>query len=1168
MKPLSRRTFRAHKAVRVLTAMAVMVSLTSFAAAATTTAVASASGTPTPGSGWLPPTPQYWPMVVGQQSTNPQTITSGAQWHTETYQTVGGAQDAQVMDLDLTNPNLHFGAVEAGDHLIDQADETISSMANRTGAVAGVNADFFAINATGQPNGMLVQNGTLEASPVSSWPWDLEVLNNGQVQLTTETFTGTADDTTDGTTEPLVAVNRIDQTGLTAVTPFLGAVSIGASTIATATVSGNTLTITGVKTSQTSLPQVPDGQEYLIARRGTAASTWLQTATVGHTVTLSESMAPYGIGQVQTGLSGGAYLVQNGQMAVPVTAGGENNVLEPIIGLGVSQDGTHAFMAVFDGRASENQAVGLTRPQFAQWMIAHGAYNAIEFDSGGSAEMVGRLPGQQQVSVLNTPSDGAERPVADGLFVYTNEASPATAATATVNNGQAMAVLPGSTEPLGAYATDAEGNPASDPVSVTVTPPKLASVSGSGSNMTITAGPDAGRGMLNVQAGGAVSQEPLTVAGSLAGLTMSPAQPNLNNGDTQQFTLSGTAAGSPAGAFQGGPLTMSPSDATWSVSPPSLGTISPGGLFTAATSGEGLATVSATADGVTATASVAVGSNSTVVDPMTDVNNWALNTTEGATATLSESTTQLAQPGDAGSMDVNFTIPGGAGDKQVVFFPTDNVTIGDNAAGQAPDGIGVWLKGIGGGTADQKSLDPGVLTFAESWVEINGQADTVYPTPVTFDGWRFAIIPVPPGAQLPLSLGFFDFLVLNPTQTLSGDLYVADVQGLYSPRPPVTPTYTPVPDNPSWLQYTENPADFGPGGVTLADFDDSHLQSGDHNTTGSVVTNDIAADIKALPANAAPNMVQSNGDLTDTGSVADTQYGFQTLQSFGLPFHDVVGNHEITQGADPEDVNWTALYGPTHYSYTDGYANFIITDSANGGLLASDPFQVPMEEQYTWLASQLSANTSKVVFLLTHMPPYDPHPVNNSHFADTWEAQMYEQLAATYQATHPQTHVVLLFGHARGYAEELIDPLGNPDPNGIPNFIVADAGVPAYAPVNQGGFYNYALFHILPNGDVQFAVQPVLDSIAVTAPSGSGPSLAPGSTEQLTATGTTPTGDDLAPLQVPIADPASHQWSSSNTAVATVDPSTGLVTGVGDGTATISVLSGGVTGSTTVTVAG
>ena len=72
---------------------------------------------------------------------------------------------------------------------------------------------------------------------------------------------------------------------------------------------------------------------------------------------------------------------------------------------------------------------------------------------------------------------------------------------------------------------------------------------------------------------------------------------------------------------------------------------------------------------------------------------------------------------------------------------------------------------------------------------------------------------------------------------------------------------------------------------------------------------------------------------------------------------------------------------------------------------------------------------------------------------------------ATYQATHPQAHVILLFGHARGVAEQLLDPLGNSDPNGLPNFTVADAGVPAYATVDQGGFYNYALFHVLPNGD-------------------------------------------------------------------------------------------------------
>jgi len=58
---------------------------------------------------WLPPTPTYWPQMVGEQSTRSQTITSGVQYNTDTYQTVGGAQKAQVLNIDLTNPNIKFG---------------------------------------------------------------------------------------------------------------------------------------------------------------------------------------------------------------------------------------------------------------------------------------------------------------------------------------------------------------------------------------------------------------------------------------------------------------------------------------------------------------------------------------------------------------------------------------------------------------------------------------------------------------------------------------------------------------------------------------------------------------------------------------------------------------------------------------------------------------------------------------------------------------------------------------------------------------------------------------------------------------------------------------------------------------------------------------------------
>lgn len=207
----------------------------------------------------------------------------------------------------------------------------------------------------------------------------------------------------------------------------------------------------------------------------------------------------------------------------------------------------------------------------------------------------------------------------------------------------------------------------------------------------------------------------------------------------------------------------------------------------------------------------------------------------------------------------------------MVFFPSgsNNVQVNTLPNGQQPNAIGLWIKGIGG--TPGTPLANGQLTFAEAWLRVNGQDDVFYPTAVTDNGWQLITAQLPAGTEFPLSLNFLDFLVINPSTTTTGDIYVADLQALYSPRPPVTPAYTPIPVNPRWLQYTSSPAQFAPGGVTVASFGDSHLTSTDEDTTGSVVTNAIAAAVKALPAKAAPNMVQSVGNLIDPGTVADAQ---------------------------------------------------------------------------------------------------------------------------------------------------------------------------------------------------------------------------------------------------------------------------------------------------------
>ena len=109
----------------------------------------------------------------------------------------------------------------------------------------------------------------------------------------------------------------------------------------------------------------------------------------------------------------GPLLLENGQVNVRV----REEAIAPDIaygraprtGAGVTADGTVLLMVV-DGR-SQNSA-GMTLKEFAQYLKRFGAVSAVNFDGGGSSEMV--LDGR----IMNRPSDGSERPVSIGLGVF------------------------------------------------------------------------------------------------------------------------------------------------------------------------------------------------------------------------------------------------------------------------------------------------------------------------------------------------------------------------------------------------------------------------------------------------------------------------------------------------------------------------------------------------------------------------------------------------------------------------------------------------------------------------------------------------------------------------------------------------------------------------------
>lgn len=116
-------------------------------------------------------------------------------------------------------------------------------------------------------------------------------------------------------------------------------------------------------------------------------------------------------------LSGGwPAIIKNGIKILP-----ESEVLErvfprfsttrhPRTGIGFSQDSTKIYFFVVDGRQAMSKGMSLN--EFADLMLTHNVYHALNFDGGGSSTMV--IKG----TVVNHPSDATgERKVGSAIYI-------------------------------------------------------------------------------------------------------------------------------------------------------------------------------------------------------------------------------------------------------------------------------------------------------------------------------------------------------------------------------------------------------------------------------------------------------------------------------------------------------------------------------------------------------------------------------------------------------------------------------------------------------------------------------------------------------------------------------------------------------------------------------
>ncbi len=343
------------------------------------------------------------------------------------WQTIGGPQRIQVLRSSLTDDRVQLRP-ELADGIVpgrEPVNRTVARLGSR--AVAGVNGGFWLDSPTGDPEGLVVQDGRYLSEPATQGVGPraaFALFPQGAHAVGRPGYKG-AVWFPSGRSAKLAAVNRQPRDGeLVAFTADYAARTGTPAGTVEAVFDGLDLEVETLTSALVSQVRGNDGalarHVVVLAGRGSWASA-LESLRPGDRVTFDTRMSEDWRGATQA-LAAGPLILQDGQITSSQSweiEGFSNRVhndrAHPRTVVGFTPDRQLLLVAI-DGRQSG--AVGLTTQETADLMRRLGAVDAVMMDGGGSTTMVtdGR--------VENRPSDGFARSVSNALVLYSNVGTP------------------------------------------------------------------------------------------------------------------------------------------------------------------------------------------------------------------------------------------------------------------------------------------------------------------------------------------------------------------------------------------------------------------------------------------------------------------------------------------------------------------------------------------------------------------------------------------------------------------------------------------------------------------------------------------------------------------------------------------------------------------------
>lgn len=365
-----------------------------------------------------------------------------------------------------------------------QGRETVSRMAARTGAVAAINGDYFPFN--GDPTSLEIRDGELISEPIGFRVALGLTADSALMQILTSRGTVKTADRSELVLNGINHLPHEGETVLLSATYHAAPKLKQPATVVTLTgmplpvhvsrdLEGKIDSVVPLSIDQPLPPCPLNGLQ--IVGVGVASAPLAMHCKPGDSVTVRYDLlpsnpkdpnvaaapdAPQPVWQdVQQAIGGGPWLVRDGKVFIDGKAEKHSlktfvNFRHPRSAVGICQDGSLLLVAV-DGRHPAISQ-GVTLPELAEIMKRFGAVQAINLDGGGSTAMV--VSG----NVVNMPSDGRERSVANGLLVFADTPAIASSTHYAIQSPQNPALTLRAGETLQLTVVTSDGKPVKSPI--------------------------------------------------------------------------------------------------------------------------------------------------------------------------------------------------------------------------------------------------------------------------------------------------------------------------------------------------------------------------------------------------------------------------------------------------------------------------------------------------------------------------------------------------------------------------------------------------------------------------------------------------------------------------------------------------------------------------------